>query len=126
MSWQQFKPTDLVYVYFPQKKVGCTPTFTSFWRVPFQTTQKLSEVLYKVNCGRNGQQQIIHCDRLRRTIVHNLRGENKVETSVENELDEVVNDLEFENLEEIEDLVQEPRHPKRVGKRPVKYDDYVC
>ena len=126
MSWQQFKPTDLVYVYFPQKKVGCTPKFTSFWRGPFQITRKLSEVLYEVNCGRDGQRQIIHCDRLRRKIVQNLSGENDVETSVEDELDKVVDDLESENLEEVDDLVQESRRPKRVGKRPVRYDDYVC
>jgi len=50
-------------------------------------------------------------------IVQNLRGENDVETSVENELDEVVNDLESENLEEVDDLVQESRRPKRVGIR---------
>ena len=84
----------------------------SFWRGPFQITRKLSEVLYEVNCGREGQRQIIHCDRLRRKIVQNLRGENDVETSVENELDEVVNDLESENLEEVDDLVQESRRPK--------------
>ena len=46
MSWQQFKPTDLVYVYCPQKKVACTPKFTSYWRGPFQITGKLSEVVY--------------------------------------------------------------------------------
>ena len=84
-----------------------SPKFTSFWRGPFQITRKLSEVLYEVNCGRDGQRQIIHCDRLHRKIVQNLRGENDVETSVENELDEVVNDLESENLEEVDDLVQE-------------------
>jgi hypothetical protein len=52
--------------------------------------------------------------------------ESDVETSIDNELDEVVNDLESENLEEVDDLVQESRCLKRVGKRPVKYDDYVC
>ena len=94
-----------------------SPKFMSFWRGPFQITRKLSEVLYEVNCGREGQRQIIHCDRLRRKIVQNLRGENDVETSVENELDEVVNDLESESLEEVDDLVQESRRPKRVGIR---------
>ena len=122
MSLQQFKPTDLVYVYFPLKKVGCTTIFTSFWRGSFQITRKQSEVLYEVNCGREGQRQIIHCDRLRKKIVQNLRGENDVEASAENELD----DLESENLEEVDDLVQESRRPKRVGKRSVKYDDYIC
>ena len=126
MSWQQFKPTDLVYVYSPQKKVGCTPNVTSCWRGPFQITRKLSEIVYEVNCGRDGQRQIIHCDRLRRKIVQNLMEESEVETSVDNELDEVVNDLESENLVEVDDLVQESRCLKQVGKHPVKYDDYIC
>jgi hypothetical protein len=38
MSWQQFKPTDLVYIYFLEKKVGCSPKFASCWRGPFQIT----------------------------------------------------------------------------------------
>ena len=108
------------------KKVGCTPKFTSFGREPFQITRKLSEILYKVNCGRDGQCHINHCDRLLREIVQNLRGEKEVETSFENELDEEVNDLESAHIEKVNDLVQESRRPQRIGKRPVKYDKYVC
>ena len=126
MSWQQFKPTDLVYVYFQQKKVGCAPKCTSFGREPFQITRKLSELLYKVNCGRDGQWHINHCDRLRRDIVQNQKGETEVGTSVENELDEEINELESEHLEEVDDLVQQSQRPQRVRKRPVKYDTYVC
>ena len=87
MSWQQFKPTDLMYVCFQQKKVRCTPKFLWFWKGPFHITLKLSEVLYEVNCGNDGQRQIIHCDRFRRKIVQNLKEENEVKTSVENEQD---------------------------------------
>jgi hypothetical protein len=50
----------LVYVFFPQKKKGCTPKFTSFWRGPFNILGKLSEVLYEIDCGRNNEPQIIH------------------------------------------------------------------
>jgi hypothetical protein len=53
---------DIVYVFFPQKKKGCTLKFTSFWRGPFNILGKLSEVLYEVDCGRNNEPQIIHCD----------------------------------------------------------------
>ena len=123
MSWQQFKPVDLVYVCFPQEKVGCTPKVTLRWRGPFRITHKLSEVMYEVNCGRDGQRQIIHCDRLLRKIAQNIMEEFEVETSVDNELDEVVNDLESENIED--DLLQESRCLKRVRKCPVKYDDFV-
>jgi hypothetical protein len=63
-SWERFEANDIVYVFFPQKKKRCTPKFTSFWRGPFNILEKLSEVLYEVDCGRNNEPQIIHCDRL--------------------------------------------------------------
>jgi hypothetical protein len=34
---------------------------------------KLSEVLYEVDCGRNNEPQIIHCDRLKRKVKQRLR-----------------------------------------------------
>ena len=63
MSFEKFKVGDIVYVLFPQKKVGCSSKLTSFWRGPFDVVAKLSKVLYRVNCGRNGKDQVIHCDR---------------------------------------------------------------
>lgn len=74
--------------------------------------------MYEVNCGRDGQRKIINCDRLQRKIVQNQMEESEVEASVDNELDEVVNDLESEILEEVDDLVRNP--DVWVGKRPVK------
>ena len=130
MSWEQFKTGDLVYVYFPQKKTGCTPKFTSFWRGPFQVTRKVSEVLYEVDSGRNGQLQIVHCDRLRRKVVQSLRGENEIEANVQTEQNDSIeiepdNLVGSENIEEVEDLVPTNTRPRRVIKRPVRYEDYV-
>jgi hypothetical protein len=38
---------------------------------------KLSEVLYEVDCGRNNEPQIIHCDRLKRKVKQRHRGESE-------------------------------------------------
>ena len=38
----------------------------------------MSDVLYKVNCGRNGSDQPIHCNRIRACKVQTLRAENIV------------------------------------------------
>lgn len=66
MSWEKFKKGDKVFVYFPQRKVGCSPKLTSFWRGPFDVLEQWSDVLYAVACGRKGDKQIIHCDRMRK------------------------------------------------------------
>lgn len=87
LSYEIFEPGDGVYVFFPVRKVGCSSKFTSFWRGPYQIIQRLSEVLYKVNCGRSGEEQIIHCDRLMKAKKQVLTGENQDnETISENEL----------------------------------------
>lgn len=41
LSWSSFKPGEMVYVFFPTRKSGCSPKLTSFWRGPF---------LLKKNC----------------------------------------------------------------------------
>ena len=63
-SFETFELGDKVYVNFPVKKIGCSSKLTSYWRGPCQ--DKLSDALYKVNCGREGLMQVIHCDRLRK------------------------------------------------------------
>nr|XP_022300726.1 uncharacterized protein LOC111108932 [Crassostrea virginica] len=57
MSYEHFTAADLVYVYFPQRKTGCSAKLTSYWLGPFQVVANVSEVLNKVNCGRNGKKQ---------------------------------------------------------------------
>jgi gluconate kinase len=46
----------------------------------FNILGKLSEVLYEVDCGRNNEPQIIHCDRLKRKVKQRLRGESERDT----------------------------------------------
>ena len=75
ISYDQFKVGDQVFVYFPVKKIGTSSKLTPFWKGPFQITGKLSDILYKVNCGQNRTDQIIHCDRIKRCREQILRGE---------------------------------------------------
>ena len=75
LSYDNLKPGDRVYVYFPVKKVGCSSKFTSYWRGPFEVKEKLSQVLYKVNCGRSDSLQIIHVDRIKKARKQVLHGE---------------------------------------------------
>jgi hypothetical protein len=75
MSYEQFRVGDRVYFYFPQKKTGCSQMLTSYWRGPFQVLSEVSEVLYKINCGRKGKEQVVHCDRIKICNAQVLRGE---------------------------------------------------
>ena len=59
-NYEQFKVNDIVYVYFLVKKIGQTPKFSPFWRGPFTIFEKCSDVLYKVNCERNGLVQLVY------------------------------------------------------------------
>ena len=67
-----------MFVYFPVKKIGTSAKLTPVWRGPYQITGKLSEVLCKVNCGRNRTDQVIHCDRIRICRQQILRGEIEI------------------------------------------------
>ena len=78
LSFETFEAGDKVYVYFPVKKVGCSSKLTSYWRGPYQIFDKLSNSLYKVNCGREGQVQVIHCDRLRKAKQQVLAREDNI------------------------------------------------
>ena len=128
-SWERFEANDIVYVFFLQKKKGCTPKFTSFWRGPFNILGKLSEVLYEVDCGRNNEPQIIHCDRLKRKVKQKLGGESERDTDpVEIDREEVVEDIRPEEGSEIvnvEDLAQGSgtSRPRRKIRSPERYGD---
>ena len=79
MSYKHFTAVDLVYMFFTQRKTGCSPNLTSYWRIPFQVVAKVSEVLYKVNYGRNGKEQVVHCDRMTACKAQVLRGDGTVQ-----------------------------------------------
>ena len=78
LSYDSFQVGDEVYVYFPVKKSGQTSKFTSFWRGPYKIVAKLSDVLYKVDCGRSNSVAVIHCDRLMKARSQTLFGENEI------------------------------------------------
>ena len=143
-SFETFKIGDQVFVHFPVKKVGTSAKLTPFWRGPFKVTGKLSEVLYKVNCGRNNAEQIIHCDRIKLCRQQVLRGEleqsdiegheeghaHEPETNDEPEADR---DNEIDEIEELESdhqpIMDTDRDyesdRKRVRRKPVWAKDYV-
>ena len=73
--YEVFKPGDNVYVFFPVKRVGHSSKLTSYWRGPYEVLGKLSDVLYKVNCGRDRAPLIIHCDRMKAARSQVLLGE---------------------------------------------------
>ena len=76
--YENFNAGDNVYVYFPvKKKTGHSEKITSFWRGPFQVIEKLSDVLLKINCGRNGIIQVVHIDRVPKVRKWILRGESQ-------------------------------------------------
>lgn len=132
MSYEKFKEGENVYVYFLQRKVGCSPKFTSYWRGPFKILTKLSEVLYKVNCGRNGKEQVIHCDRLKTCKAQILKGEDELQAPLENSTErqpdvqfgsEVIDERQSEV--EVTDELAGEFEPKRNRRAPVWMIDYV-
>ena len=116
LSFETFEAGDKVYVYFPVKKVGCSSKLTSYWREPYQVLDKLSDSLYKINCGRESQVQVIHCDRLRKAKQQVLARENNI----------VVEDL-CEPLPSMQDNEYEVdfSKEKRVRRKPEWMKDYI-
>ena len=64
-----------MYVFFPVKRVGTSGKFTSYWKGPFQVVDKMSDILYSIDCGRKRLHKVIHCDRIRRCPEQLLKGE---------------------------------------------------
>jgi transposase InsO family protein len=132
MSYERFKEGEEVYVYFPQRKTGCSPKLTSFWRGPFLVLSMVSEVLYKVNCGRNGKEQVVHCDRMKKSKPQVLRGEgpNFSDSSEKmdegNEIDQVHGELDsgYQNVEVTDELVGGDRQ-RRDRRPPTWLKDYI-
>ena len=121
LSFEKLVRDDKVYVYFPVKKVGTSSKLTSFWKGPFLVKEKISDVLYKVDCGRHGSFQVIHVDRLRKARDQTLCGEGIPEP----EGAETGSDTEIESSPEVQE--EEPadlRFGKRERKKPAWHDDY--
>lgn len=123
-SWERFEMGDTVNVYFPQKKKGCTPKFTSLWRGPFHIIRKVSNVLYEVDCGRDNQLQIVHCDRIKKTRGQALRGEPDSEVQGVERVETLETTEEVETglmpIEEVDELAEEPSRPRRNVNPPAR------
>ena len=123
VNWQTFKKADKVYVFFPQRKAGHSPKFTSFWRGPYTVVDKKSDLLYEVDCGPRGKNQVIHVDRLRLQKPQLLAGE--VDDGMVKGED---HDIDDSNESELEEDVYTPEslcENKRTRKPPVWLQDYV-
>ena len=102
-TYETFNIGDQVFVYFPVKKIGTSAKPTPFWRGPYQITGKLSEILYKVNCGRNRADQVIHRDRMKSCRQQILRGEIEI----------IDNEAHFDENNGNEDLINMTRVAQR-------------
>lgn len=76
LNWCLFEEGDKVFVFFPTKKPGHSPKFTSFWRGPYEIKKRCSEVNYLVICGRRGRAQVIHIDRMLPCKPQQLQGDS--------------------------------------------------
>ena len=144
LSWEQFSKGDKVLVYFPIRKPGRSPKFTSYWRGPFLVLKKNSDWTYLVNCGRNAKPQVIHVDRMRRCKPQKLFGE--IEQEAQPSADADLNKEKYEVIDgvfnpesgtttvEVQDDEWPPaaalteseisRRPRRNRKSPVWLHDY--
>ena len=132
LSYDQFKVGDQVFVFFPVKRIGTSAKLTPFWKGPFQITGKLSDILYKVNCGQNKTDQIIHCDRIKKCREQTLRGETEQIDSNPHSDDNSHNNDPIDDHEPVTedesdtDIEQnEDSGNRRVRKRPFWAKDYV-
>lgn len=134
LSWQKFKPDDQVYVYFPIRKVGRSPKFTSYWQGPFKVLRKLTDLTYKVDCGQRGKPQVVHVDRLRLKRDQVLREEvveeasSQVETNqsaTSNVKADVISDEGSETDEVDNDVNLGATGGSRIRRQPKWLQDYV-
>ncbi len=101
------------------KKTDALKTDVLLARTP-QVIEKLSDVLYKVNCGRAEKVQVIHCDRLRKAREQLLAGE-------ELPADTVIRQNELENADEYTEQgdLEDISSGKRNRRKPAWLSDYV-
>lgn len=66
LSWQSFQPGEEVFVFFLNVKTGQSHKLASRWHGAFRVLVKLTDVTYRVRCGRRRKTQGIHVDRLKR------------------------------------------------------------
>ena len=125
LSFETFDTGEKVYVFFPVKRVGCSSKLTSYWKGPFTILDKLSDVTYKVNCGKGGLEQVIHCDRIKKAKSQILSQECMLDvpTTETPEQKGDVNDSYLDTNNYETDLDKLAGRRKRT--KPVWMNDYV-
>ena len=124
LSFKALKPEDSVYVLFPVRKSGCSRKWTSFWRGPFKVSEKVSDVLFKINCGRFGSAEIIHLDRIRKASDQVLPGELIEHDMLDLETEAIP--LEQDDLYDHESSLETEGRPRREIRKPAWLTDYIC
>jgi hypothetical protein len=88
---------------------------------------KITDVTYKINCGRKGKPQVIHVDRIRKKYPQNLPGEESEQIESYEETvakDDLPNDslktdkaMEFDSNKEISDNVEIDSEVQKSGRQ---------
>ena len=120
LNWNEFKEGDNVLVFFPTRRPGQSPKFTSFWRGPFKIIRKYGTLTYVVNCGRGGRFQTIHVDRIRPCKTQTLRGEiTPIEEGMFNETSESLDSTNYEGVVEPEEIEVPQKFTVEESEEPV-------
>ena len=114
LKWKSFRNGEEVYVYFPRRKQGTFPKFTSYWQGPFRVIRKMSDLTYLVNCGTRGKKQVIHVDRMKKKYPQVLTGECQPYS----QKDEWSSDSEAEHVDKSDTNGHNSDRPLRNRKMP--------
>ena len=126
-NYEKIEVNDIVYVYFPVKQTGQSVKLSSFWRGPFKIKEKLADVLFIVDCGRNGSNQVIHIDRIKRAKTQLLSYETDQLPDIERTTDHDLHvDPSLPEGEEASSVNEEPYNRYgRQRRKPIWLQDYV-
>ena len=61
---RKFEVEELVYLYNPAMKPGCSRKFYRPWAGPFKITKIISDLNYKI-IDQKGKKQVVHINRLK-------------------------------------------------------------
>ena len=125
ISYEKFQIGKQVLVFLPVNQIETSSKLTQFWKGPFKIVDKMSDLVYKVNSGRNGSDQVIHCDRIRACKKQLLVGENEFDDNEMNE--ESLDEANYEDNRSCEDSREQEvvNDGKRIRRKPVWAKDYV-
>ena len=80
-NFTEFEVGDCVWFHNPVRKVGLSLKFQRPWKGPYIITEKLTDVLYRIQENPRGKSKVVHYDRLKK-----YQGENKPTWFRQNEM----------------------------------------